>query len=57
MPDMDLLFQAISLFRRRQFEKCVEITSRLLEKNPNDQVNLFIFYTNLSSKILGNMVT
>ncbi len=54
---MDLLFQAISLFRRRQFEKCVEVTSRLLEKNPNDQVNLFILYTNFSSKILGNMVT
>jgi hypothetical protein len=39
MPDMDLLFQAISLFRRRQYEKCVEVTTRLLEKNPNDQVN------------------
>ena len=37
---MDPLFQAFSLFRRRQFEQCVEITTRLLEKNPNDQVNL-----------------
>ena len=36
---MDLLFQAISLFRRRQYEKCVEIATQLLEKNPNDQVN------------------
>jgi len=44
MADMDLLFQAISLFRRRQFEKCVEVATRLLEKNPNDQVNLFILY-------------
>jgi hypothetical protein len=40
MPDMDLLFQAMSLFRRRHFEQCVEITTRVLEKNPNDQVNL-----------------
>ncbi len=43
MSDMDLLFQAISLFRRRQFEKCVEITTRLLEKNPNDQVKFIYF--------------
>lgn len=35
---MDVLFQAISAFRRRQYEKCVEITTRLLEKNSNDQV-------------------
>ena len=41
MLDMDPLFQAMSFFRRRKFEKCVEITTRLLEKNPNDQVNLF----------------
>ena len=38
MPDMDLLFQAMSYFRRRQFEPCVEVTTQLLEKNPNDQV-------------------
>lgn len=38
MPDTDSLFQAFSLFRRRQFEKCVEVTTRVLEKNPNDQV-------------------
>lgn len=48
MPDMDLLFQAISLFRRRQFEKCVEISTVLLEKNPNDQVNLLFIYFNYS---------
>ncbi|CAF0833690.1 unnamed protein product [Rotaria sordida] len=35
---MDPLFQAISLFHRRQYESCVEITTRVLEKNPNDQV-------------------
>ncbi|CAF2518685.1 unnamed protein product [Rotaria sp. Silwood2] len=35
---MDPLFQAMSLFHRRQYELCVEITTRLLEKNPNDQV-------------------
>lgn len=38
VSDMDLLFQAISLFRRRQYEKCVDLTTRLLEKNSNDQV-------------------
>ena len=40
MPDMDPLFQAMSLFRRRQFEQCVEITTSLLTKNPNDQVRI-----------------
>ncbi|XP_067141964.1 tetratricopeptide repeat protein 8 [Centruroides vittatus] len=34
---MDPLFKAISLFRRRKFEECVEICSELLEKNPYDQ--------------------
>jgi len=41
MPqEMDPLFQAMSFFRRRKFEQCVEITTRLLEKNPNDQVKI-----------------
>ncbi len=40
MPAMDLLFQAMSFFRRRKFEQCVEVASRLLEKNPNDQVRI-----------------
>lgn len=40
MPDMDPLFQAMSFFRRRQFEQCAEITTGLLQKNPNDQVIL-----------------
>ena len=39
MPDMDPLFQAMSLYRRRKFEECAEVASRLLEKNPNDQVS------------------
>ncbi len=39
-PEMDPLFQAMSFFRRRKFEQCVEITTRLLEKNPNDQVKI-----------------
>ena len=42
MPDMDPLFQAMSLFHRRQFELCVQVTSSLLEKNPNDQVIHYI---------------
>jgi hypothetical protein len=50
---MDLLFQAISLFRRRQYEKCVEVASQLLEKNPNDQVSKSINY--LFSKFLLNI--
>ncbi len=40
MREMDPLFQAMSCFRRRKFEQCVEITTHLLEKNPNDQVRL-----------------
>ncbi len=40
MPAMDPLFQAMSFFRRRKFEQCVEVASHLLEKNPNDQVRI-----------------
>jgi hypothetical protein len=40
MPTMDPLFQAMSFFRRRKFEQCVDITTGLLEKNPNDQVRI-----------------
>jgi hypothetical protein len=36
--DMDLLFQAMSFFRRRQFALCIQITTRVLDNNPNDQV-------------------
>jgi hypothetical protein len=43
-PKMDLLFQATSFFRRRKFEQCAEVTTRLLEKNPNDQVRTFYKY-------------
>lgn len=42
MPAMDPLFQAMSFFRRRKFEQCVEITTDLLAKNPNDQVRMTI---------------
>ncbi|UJR30893.1 hypothetical protein I4U23_018403 [Adineta vaga] len=38
MPQMDPLFEAMSYYRRRKFEECVEITTNLLDKNPNDQV-------------------
>ncbi|CAF0774885.1 unnamed protein product [Adineta steineri] len=38
MPQMDPLFMAISCYRRRKFEQCVDITTNLLDKNPNDQV-------------------
>ncbi|CAF0939994.1 unnamed protein product [Rotaria sp. Silwood1] len=38
MREIDPLFQAMSYFRRRKFEQCVEVTTTLLEKNPNDQV-------------------
>jgi hypothetical protein len=55
MPDIDLLFQAISLFRRRQFEKCVELTTRALEKNPSDQVKSFYSFSKISFEILGRM--
>ncbi|CAF0851773.1 unnamed protein product [Adineta ricciae] len=38
MPQLDPLFQAISYYRRRKFEQCVEVTTDLLDKNSNDQV-------------------
>lgn len=40
MREIDPLFQAMSYFRRRKFEKCVDVTTTLLEKNPNDQVRI-----------------
>lgn len=40
MPDMDPLFLALSAFRRRQFQPCVELATQVLEKNPNDQVRI-----------------
>ena len=36
---MDLLFQASSYYRRRKYEDCILICSKILEKNPYDQVN------------------
>lgn len=35
------MFLAVSCFRRRRFEECAAICSKLLEKNPYDQVKLF----------------
>lgn len=40
MREVDPLFQAMSYYRRRKFEQCVEVTTVLLEKNPNDQVKI-----------------
>lgn len=34
---MDPLFMAMSYFRRRKYEKCAELCSGVLEKNPYDQ--------------------
>jgi hypothetical protein len=51
MSDMDQLYQAISLFRRRQYEPCVEVTTRLLTKNPNDQVN-HLYMRNYNGRLL-----
>jgi hypothetical protein len=59
MSDMDPLFQAMSLFRRRQFEKCVDITTSLLDKNPNDQVRLLLILSNRLAKtlfVVGSLV-
>ena len=35
---MDPLFMAMTLFKHRRFEDCVQICDDLLEKNPKDQV-------------------
>lgn len=34
---MDPMFQALSYFRRRKYDKCIERCTSLLEKNPYDQ--------------------
>ena len=35
---MDLLFLALSCYRRRKFEECAAYCGKILEKNPYDQV-------------------
>lgn len=37
---MDPLFLAYSYFRRRKYKECTEICTKLLEKNPYDQVTI-----------------
>ena len=36
--NMDPLFMACSLFRRRKYDECIKICTSLLEKNEFDQV-------------------
>ena len=35
---LDPLFMAMTLFRHRRFEDCLEVCNQLLTKNPKDQV-------------------
>ncbi len=35
---LDPLFMAMTLFRHRRFEDCLEVCNELLIKNPKDQV-------------------
>ena len=35
---LDPMYMACSLFRRRRLEECVEVCTKLLERNPFDQV-------------------
>nr|CAI5831961.1 unnamed protein product [Callosobruchus analis] len=39
---MDPLIQALSLYRRRRYDKCVEICSGILEKQPLDQAAWYL---------------
>lgn len=36
---LDPFFEALSLYQRRNYEKCAEICTELLEKDPYDQVS------------------
>ena len=38
MEALDPLFYCINLFRRRKFEKCIEVCDTALDANPYDQV-------------------
>ena len=40
LKEMDPLFMATRLFRRRRFEECVKICTEILERNPYDQVTI-----------------
>lgn len=46
---MDPMFMAISYFRRRRFDDCIEVCSRMLQKNPYDQVRQLFARTRKSS--------
>lgn len=36
---LDPFFEALSLYQRRNYERCAEICTELLEKDPYDQVS------------------
>lgn len=44
---MDPFFSAISLYRRHNFEKCVEVCTHILDEKPYDEVR---FVTNSKLK-------
>lgn len=47
---MDTFYEALSLYRRRKFEKSALLCTELLDKNPYDQV-LIIKYHNYKYNI------
>lgn len=50
---MDLLYVALSMYSKRQFEKCAEVCTVILEKNPYDEVSqLVILGTLLLTEII-----
>ena len=41
---MDPLFYCINLFKRRKFEKCIEVCNAALDANPYDQVVIDFYF-------------
>jgi len=52
---MDPMFLAMSLYRRRKFEQCVEICTDILSKNPYDQVSAFSSHSRILFTIFAKM--
>ncbi|XP_012940531.1 tetratricopeptide repeat protein 8 [Aplysia californica] len=48
---MDPLYLAYSYFRRRKYKECVEITTKILEKNPYDQAAWHLKTRSLTAQV------
>lgn len=51
---MDPFFSAISLYRRHNFEKCVEVCTRILDEKPYDEVRFLAKHQTKDELVLAS---